>query len=90
MLIDMISDAYPKLSYTHIESLLMRANLSDEESSLRESITREYLTYVVDTLLSVIIRENMSVILKNIFVSGGIFSSEWIQNIFFDILSSTT
>ena len=89
MLIDMIGDVSPKSSYTQIESLLQRTHPIDIDRDIRESMTREYLTYIIDTFLSVISREDQSVKMKNIFVSGGIFSSFWIESMFFDILSTS-
>ncbi len=69
MLTDMIAFAYPSLSYTQIENLLMRTQVASEEALQRESLTREYLIYIVDTLLAVITREDTSMTLQNIFVS---------------------
>jgi hypothetical protein len=89
MLMDIIGDAYPKYSYTEIESLLMRLIPGSEDRTKREALTREYFTYIVDTLVSVIHREDESVKTKNIFVSGGIFSSSWIEELFFQVLSSS-
>lgn len=89
MFLDMLSDAYPKSSYTELESLLTRLHPKEEDKIKREALLREYFTYVIDTLVSVISRTNESIKMKNIFVSGGIFSSPWIESLFFDILSHT-
>jgi hypothetical protein len=69
MLMDMIGDAYAKYSYTQVESLLMRSHPSEEERVHREAITREYLSYAVDVLGSVIHSTSESIKTKNIFVS---------------------
>jgi adenylate kinase family enzyme len=87
MLIDMISNAYPSSSYTQTESFLMRQDPTDEEKGSREALVREYLSYTVDVLASVIHSANELIRTKHIFVSGGIFSSSWIEALFFDILS---
>lgn len=88
MLMDMIGEAYPKSSYTEIENLLRRTNPTDIEKEQRESIVREYFDYITDVLISSITREDESIKMKNIFVSGGVFSSSWIESLFFDILST--
>ncbi len=88
MLMDMIGEAYPKSSYTEIENLLRRTNPTDIEKEQRECIIREYFDYITDVLISSITREDESIKMKNIFVSGGVFSSSWIESLFFDILST--
>ena len=69
MLMDMMTRIYPELSYTQIENLLLRMSVSDAGSLERNSLTQEYFTYVIDTLLSIIIRENTTIASKNIFLS---------------------
>lgn len=88
MLMDMIWDAYPKSSYTEIESFLRRTNLTEMEEKSRKNIVQEYFDYIVDVFISSITREDESIKMKNIFISGGIFSSSWIESLFFDILST--
>ncbi len=88
MLMDIISEAYPKSSYTEIESFLRRNHDTDWDRENRESLVREYFDYMIDVLISSIMREDESIKMKNIFVSGGIFSSAWIESLFFDILST--
>ncbi len=88
MLMDMISEAYPTSSYTEIESFLRRAHAKEWEWEEREALVREYLDYIIDVLISSIMREDAVIKMKNIFVSGGIFSSAWIESLFFDILST--
>ena len=69
MLMDMMTRIYPELSYTQIENLLLRMSVSDAGSLERNSLTQEYFTYVIDTLLTIIIRENTTIASKNIFLS---------------------
>ena len=88
MLMDMISEVYPQSSYTEIENFLRRTHAKEWEWDERETLVREYFDYIIDVLISSITRENESIKMKNIFVSGGIFSSAWIESLFFDILSS--
>ncbi len=88
MLMDMIWDAYPKSSYTEIESFLRRTNLTEMEEKSRKNIVQEYFDYIIDVFISSITREDESIKMKNIFISGGIFSSSWIESLFFDILST--
>jgi cell division ATPase FtsA len=87
MLMEMFLEKQKHLSFTEIESILMRAKTGAQDEWERESIVREYFLYIIDTLTSVILRQEESTTTKNIFVSGGIFSSEWIEKIFFDIFS---
>jgi hypothetical protein len=89
MLIDILQSALPDMSYTSLENLLMRQNPESSESLIRESSTHEYLTYVIDTLLSVLMRSGDSMKMKNVCISGGIFASAWIEKIFFSILSES-
>ena len=86
MLIDIIAGYNTKLSFTEIESLLMRNRSNNEDEKLRRDAAIEYFTYVIDTFLSVIQREKDTITGKSIFVSGGIFSSDWIKNLFFEKL----
>ncbi len=88
MYTEMLSGAFPKTSYIEIENIITRVKPSSIEKETRESLAREYLSYVIDILLSLLERNKHSPQHKNIFVSGGIFSSEWIENMFFEILNS--
>lgn len=88
MFVDMLSGAFPKLSYIEIENILTRVKPSVTEKDIRESTAREYLTYVIDILLSLLEKNKSSPQHKNILVSGGIFSSSWIEDMFFEILTS--
>ena len=89
MLMDMYLSELPDMTYTEIESLMMRSRVAPEDGNIREPIAAEYLHYVIDTLLSLIIKENESLKMKNIYISGGIFSSPWIEKLFFSILSES-
>jgi cell division ATPase FtsA len=57
MLIDIIADSHGDLSYTQIESILMRTHPTTEERELRKSLAKEYFSYVIDALISTIERE---------------------------------
>jgi cell division ATPase FtsA len=69
MLIDILQSAFPDMSYTAIENLLMRQNPTSDESLARESATSEYLSYVIDTFLSVLVRSGEMVKMQNICIS---------------------
>lgn len=58
------------------------------EEKSRKNIVQEYFDYIIDVFISSITREDESIKMKNIFISGGIFSSSWIESLFFDILST--
>ena len=90
MLLDMLSLEFPKLSYIEIENLMTREKPKTEEKGMRNKIFQEYFDYIIDTLLSLVIRERGRLDLSNILVSGGIFGTPWIQSFFFEVLSDST
>jgi cell division ATPase FtsA len=90
MLSDIFAEDSPKLSYTEIESLIMRAHPTPIDREGREEVMRQYFAYILDTLLSVIARHEDSLRYKNFFLSWGIFDSPWIADIFFSMLEEIT
>lgn len=86
MLMDLLSSGSPDSSFTEIESLLMRTRPESEDKKFREECTIEYFSYVIDALLSIIQKEKDTLKDKTLYISGGIFSSEWIKNLFFSRL----
>ena len=63
MLMDMLVSGFPKLSYTEIENLMLRSKLSLGEKEIRDSLFREYFSYVIDTFLSLLLGEKSKIIL---------------------------
>lgn len=49
MLMDIIAAYSPKLTFTEIESLLMRGRSNDEDEKLRRDSANEYFSYAIDT-----------------------------------------
>lgn len=88
MYTEMISSAFPKSSPLEIENIITRKSPSTLEKETRESLAHDFLSYVIDMLLSLLEKNKSSPQHKNIFVSGGIFNSEWMESMFFDILNS--
>lgn len=88
MYTEMLSSAFPKTSLVEIENIITRVNPNVIEKETRESLAHDYLSYVIDILLSLLEKNKNSPQHKNIFVSGGIFSSKWIEDMFFEILNS--
>lgn len=88
MLIDIIASNSQKMTFTEIESLIMRARANEEDEKIRKDAAIEYFSYVIDTLVSVIQKEKDTVREKTLFVSGGVFSSPWMKNLFFEKLES--
>jgi hypothetical protein len=88
MLMDLLANASPDSSFTEIESLLMRSRPTESDRILREESAWEYFSYVIDAFLSVIQKEKDSLKEKTVYVSWGIFASDWIKNSFFSRLDA--
>lgn len=86
MLMDGISGAHSKMSFTEIETLLQKTDPKEEWRILREKCAREYFEYVIDMIVSIATRQNLTLTHKNIFFSGGIFGSQWIEDLFVEML----
>ncbi|GAB0174707.1 MAG: hypothetical protein HHAS10_05860 [Candidatus Altimarinota bacterium] len=82
MLIDILQASFPEYSFTEIESLLMRMKPNEVDNEIRKECASEYFSYVIDALLSIIQKEKDSLKDTVLYVSGGIFSSEWINRLF--------
>lgn len=89
MLMQGMKDIDTNGTHTTIENLLMRKNPTTEESLLREQWAREYFTYIIDTLLSILIDAGETLKMKNIILSGWIFGAPWMEKLFLGILSES-
>ncbi len=89
MLLDMLSRAYPKSSYTEIENLLVRAKCKDEEWTTRDDICKEFFAYIIDMLLSLLWTSH-DTHLHHVILSGGISETRFLADTFFSVLREKT
>ena len=85
MLLDMLSDEFPKYSQTEIENLLVR-EIENEDTDIRQAVSREYFGYVIDVILSLIAGKQSNFHLKNIFLQGALFESTHMKQLFSEMI----
>lgn len=86
MLMEILSGYLPNMSFTEIESLMMRERAKSEDAVIRSEAAGEYVSYVIDTFLSVIQREKDNIREKALIVSGWIFQAKWLLDLFYNQL----
>ena len=76
-LIDSLSLYYPKLSLIEVEHMLFQkydGSISDDD--LRDMVTQDFTSYIIDGVLGLLDQEKRGFIAKNFFYSGALFHTK--------------
>ncbi len=75
-LIDSFSLHHPRLSLIEVEHILFQKKIESSENDLRNQVTKEFASYIIDSVLGLLEQEKNGFIVKNFFYSGALFHTD--------------